>query len=131
MVLCRELKLFSQAVVAIDGSKFKAVNKRERNYTSGKIERRQREIEQSIQLCLDALETADCTQPVELQGKTARLQHKIAKMRRKMRDLREIWAQLLRSLTSRESATPHPILRPPVIGAPAAHPASCPGVGPV
>jgi transposase len=40
VMLCRELKLFSEAVVAIDGSKFKAVNNRERNYTPGKIERR-------------------------------------------------------------------------------------------
>jgi len=49
VVLCRDLKLFSQAIVAIDGSKFKAVNNRERNYTEGKIERRQREIEANIQ----------------------------------------------------------------------------------
>src|SRR5512138_21540 len=41
VMLCRELKLFSQAVVAIDGSKFKAVNSRERNYTEGKIARRE------------------------------------------------------------------------------------------
>jgi hypothetical protein len=43
-MLCRELKLFTEAVVAIDGSKFKAVNNRERNYTPGKIERREREL---------------------------------------------------------------------------------------
>jgi transposase len=39
VVLCRELKLFSQAIVAIDGSKFKAVNNRDRNFTAVKIER--------------------------------------------------------------------------------------------
>lgn len=43
-VLCRELKLFSEAVLAIDGSKFKAVNSRECNYTEGKIARREREM---------------------------------------------------------------------------------------
>ena len=45
VVLCRELKLFSQAVVAIDGSKFKAVNSRDRNFTPGKIDERQQQIE--------------------------------------------------------------------------------------
>jgi hypothetical protein len=63
MLLCRELKLFTQAVVAIDGSKFKAVNDRERNDTPGKVERPERELEESIQRYLDALETADRTQP--------------------------------------------------------------------
>lgn len=56
-MLCRELKLFTESVVAYDGSKFKAVNNRERNYTPGKIERRERELEESIQRYLDALET--------------------------------------------------------------------------
>src|SRR6187431_1789570 len=41
VLLCRELKLFSQAVVAIDGSKFKAVNARDRNFTPGKVQKRQ------------------------------------------------------------------------------------------
>ena len=76
-MLCRELKLFSQAVVAIDGSKFKAVNSRDRNFTPGKIDKRQQQIEESIQRYLDALETADRTQPAELEAKTERLQDKI------------------------------------------------------
>ena len=87
VVLCRELKLFSEAVVAIDGSKFKAVNNRERNYTPGKIERREREIEESIQRYLQALETADRTQPTELAIKTERLQGKIVKLRARMQEL--------------------------------------------
>jgi transposase len=45
--LCRELKLFTQSIVTIDGSKFKAVNNWERNYTKGKIERRERELEEN------------------------------------------------------------------------------------
>lgn len=94
VLLCRELKLFSEAVVAIDGSKFKAVNNRERNYTPGKIERRERELEESIQRYLDALETADRTQPTELAAKTERLQGKIQKMRQRMQDLQEIKAAL-------------------------------------
>jgi transposase len=94
VTLCRELKLFTESVVAIDGSKFKAVNNRERNFTPGKIERRERELEESIQRYLDALETADRTQPVEMQAKTARLQGKIQKMRQRMQDLQAVKAQL-------------------------------------
>jgi transposase len=94
VMLCRELKLFTEAVVAIDGSKFKAVNNRERNYTPGKIERRERELEQSIQRYLAALETADRTQPTEMQAKTERLQGKIQKMRQRMQDLQVVKAQL-------------------------------------
>ena len=49
VLLRRELKLFTQAIVAIDGSKFKAVNSRDRNYTPGKIDKRQQQIEESVQ----------------------------------------------------------------------------------
>ena len=71
--LCRDLKLFSQAAVAIDGSKFKAVNSRDRNFTPAKIEARKKQIEESVQRYLDALETADRTQPGEFVAKTDRL----------------------------------------------------------
>jgi transposase len=90
VLLCRDLKLFTESVVAIDGSKFKAVNNRERNYTPGKIERREREIEESIQRYMDALETADRTQPAEMQSKTERLQGKLHKLRARMQELQGI-----------------------------------------
>jgi transposase len=94
VMLCRELKLFSQAVVAIDGSKFKAVNSRDRNFTPGKIDKRKEQIEQSIQRYLDALETADRTQPADLQAKTERLQEKVHKLRQRMRQLDQLKEQL-------------------------------------
>jgi hypothetical protein len=75
-MICRDLKLFTQAVVAIDGSKFKAVNSRDNNFTPNKIARRQEQIEQSIQRYLDSLETADRTQPAEVETKTERLREK-------------------------------------------------------
>ena len=93
-MLCRELKLFSQAMVAIDGSKFKAVNSRDRNFTPGKIDKRREQIEQSIQRYLDALETADRTQPAEFEAKTERLQEKIERLREQMRRLDEIGERL-------------------------------------
>ena len=94
VALCRDLKLFSQALVAIDGSKFKAVNSRDCNFTNGKVEKRQEQIEESIQRYLIALETGDRTQPVGLEAKTVRLTDKIARLRQQMRELDAIKEQL-------------------------------------
>jgi transposase len=92
--LCRELKLFSEAIVAIDSSKFKAVNSRDRNFTPNKVERRQQQIEESIQRYLDALETADRTQPAEVEAKTERLREKIKTLREQMKRMETIGEQL-------------------------------------
>jgi transposase len=92
--LCRELKLFTQAIVAIDSSKFKAVNSRDRNFTPNKIERRQQQIEESIRRYLEAVETADRTQPVEVDAKTERLREKIETLREQMRRMDAIREQL-------------------------------------
>src|ERR1017187_1291087 len=59
IVLCRRLGMFTQAVVAIDGSKFKAVNHRDRNFTSGKMKLRLELIEQSINEYLEQLDRMD------------------------------------------------------------------------
>ena len=63
-------------MVAIDGSKFKAANSRDRNFSPGKIDARKEQIAQSIKRYLEALETADRTQPAEIEAKTDRLQEK-------------------------------------------------------
>ena len=94
VVLCRDLKLFSQALVAIDGSKFKAVNTRDKNFTLGKIDKRQQQIEESIQRYLADLDTADRTQPAELEARTTRLKDKIALLRKQMQALDEVKEQL-------------------------------------
>jgi transposase len=105
VVLCRDLKLFSQALVAVDSSKFKAVNSRDRNFTPGKIDKRQQQIEESIQRYLDALETADRTQPVEFKAKTQRLQEKIKTLREQMHRMEDIKVQLGRQPTPQLSLT--------------------------
>jgi len=105
VVLCRELKLFSQAIVAIDSSKFKAVNNRDRNFTAVKIDRFQEQISRSIQRYLDTLETADRTQPAGLQAKTERLQDKIKKLRQRMRQLDELKTELKSSPDGQLSVT--------------------------
>jgi len=103
--MCRELKLFTQAIVAIDGSKFKAVNSRDRNVTPAKIDARQRQIEQSIQRYLDALETADRTQPAQVEAKSERLQDKIKRLREQMRQLEETKEQLKHEPDGQRSTT--------------------------
>ncbi|MGF6443034.1 IS1182 family transposase [Paraburkholderia youngii] len=92
--LCRGLKLLSSDMVAIDGSRFKAVNSRDKNYTTGKIDKRRQQIEESVQRYLDAIETADRTSPTGFAVKTVRLYEKIASLRREMRELTQIKRQL-------------------------------------
>jgi transposase len=92
--LCRDLKLFTQAIVAVDSSKFKAVNSRDRNFTPGKVDKRQEQIEESIQRYLKALETADRTQPAEVEAKTERLREKISTLREQMRRMDAIREEL-------------------------------------
>jgi hypothetical protein len=105
VILCRELKLFTHAIVAIDGSKFKAVNSRDRNFTPGKIDGRQKQIEQSIQRYLDAFETADRTQPPDIEGKTERLQDKIKKLCEQMKQLDDTKEQLKKEPDAQRSHT--------------------------
>ena len=92
--LCRGLKLLSGDMVAIDGSKFKAVNSRDKNYTAGKIDKRQQQIEESIQRYLDLIESADRTSPRGFDVKTVRLHEKIARLRQKMRELGQVRKRL-------------------------------------
>jgi transposase len=83
--MCRQLNLFSQAIVAIDGSKFKAVNNRDKNFTPHKLEQRMKQIDESIERYLNALETADRTQPTEVEAKTKDLKGKLVKLKKQMR----------------------------------------------
>ncbi|EOW2301008.1 TPA: IS1182 family transposase [Pseudomonas aeruginosa] len=94
VVLCQQLGLFAEALVAIDGSKFKAVNNRDRNFTSAKLQRRMEEIESSISRYLTALDTADRQEPAVAQAKAERLHSKIAALKVKMQELQAIETQL-------------------------------------
>jgi len=105
IVLCRKLNLFSQAIVAIDGSKFKAVNNRDRNFTSAKMKRRMAQIEQSIERYLAAMDTADRAEPEVAKLKKGHLQDKIAALNEQMRQLKELEAQMLASPDQQLSLT--------------------------
>jgi transposase len=79
--LCRLMGLLTQASVAIDGSKFKAVNTRDKNFTRGKVERRRAQLERSVARYLAQLDTADLQEPSEeLAVKTAHLEEKLVKL---------------------------------------------------
>ena len=82
--LCRRLDLFSHAVAAIDGSKFKAVNARDKNFTKAKLKKRMEQVEASIEHYMAALETADRQEGELAQAKSVRLQDKIATLREQM-----------------------------------------------
>ena len=86
--LCRQMGLLVNASVAIDGSKFKAVNNRDRNFTRAKVERRRAQLEQSVARYLSQLDSADRQEPSEaLATKTARLKEKLAKLAEEMQRL--------------------------------------------
>jgi chromosome segregation ATPase len=91
--VCQRLELFAEAIVAIDGSKFKAVNHRDRSL-SAKLERRMRDIESSIARYLEAMDTADRQEPAIAKVRMERLQDKIAALKEQMRGLEEIEVQL-------------------------------------
>ncbi|MFM0454671.1 IS1182 family transposase [Paraburkholderia nemoris] len=95
IVLCRNLDLFSKSIVAINGSKFKAVNNRDRNFTSAKVKARLQQIDESIARYLSAMETADRTQSEVAEAKTSRISDKISKLRQPMQD-RQAMEQRLR-----------------------------------
>ena len=105
IVLCRELNLFTQALVAIDGSKFKAVNNRDKNFTSGKMKRRVASINESIERYLRAMDTADRAEPEVAALKKGRLQEKIEALKQQMEQLKAIEAQMNASPDKQVSLT--------------------------
>jgi len=103
VMLCRKLNLFANAFVAIDGSKFKAVNSRDRNYTRAKMKRRLAEVDASIDRYLKQLAAADQAEPAE--DKTRRLEDKITAMRREMARLKKLEARMLNAPDKQVSLT--------------------------
>lgn len=101
----RQLKLFVQAAMAIDGSKFNAVNAHDRNFTQGKLEKRMQEIDRCIERYLTEMDTAD-RQPTGIaEARTTRLKEKMATLTARMAHLKEIQTQLDQSPTGQISLT--------------------------
>ena len=106
VALCRELGLLTSASVAIDGSKFKAVNNRDKNFTRAKMERRLAQIEESVARYLSQLDTADLQEPSEaLATRTAHLKEKLAKLASELERLKAIEQEMLASPDQQISLT--------------------------
>jgi transposase/macrodomain Ter protein organizer (MatP/YcbG family) len=104
--LCRLMGLLTTASVAIDGSKFKAVNTRDKNFTRGKVERRRAQLEKSVARYLAQLDTADLQEPSEeLAAKTAHLKEKLAKLEGEMQRLAAMEKLMLASPDQQISLT--------------------------
>jgi transposase len=88
VVLCRQLGLLAGGTVALDGSRFKAVNTRDKNFTPGAIRRRMEQVEASIERYLSMLDTADRQEDEVAEMRTARLTERLERLRRQMRELR-------------------------------------------
>jgi hypothetical protein len=97
VALCRKLELFSTASVAIDGSKFKAVNARDKNFTEAKMKRRFERIDESIARYLSQLETADRHGDAVPEVKVERLKGKIEKLKEEIVRLNAINAAMMKS----------------------------------
>jgi len=96
VALCRTMGLFTEANIAIDGSKFKAVNNRDKNFTRAKMERRMAQIEASVARYLHQLDSADRQEPsLACTTKTTRLKEKIAKLKEEMQRLHALEARML------------------------------------
>src|SRR5271168_3228563 len=108
--LCRRLKLFTQAIVAIDGSKFKAVNNRDKNFTVAKVGKRIEQIDASIARYLAALDRADRDERDVAEVKSVRLKAKIAGLRRQMQSLKEM-AQTVRDAPDQQVSLTDPDAR--------------------
>ena len=106
VVLCRDMGLLTKASVAIDGSKFKAVNNRDRNFTRAKVERRRAQLEESVARYLSQLDTADLQEPSEeLAAKTAHLKEKLVKLESEMQRLAAMEKEMLASPDQQISLT--------------------------
>ena len=105
VLICRKLDLFADAFVAIDGSKFKGVNARDRNFTKAKIQRRLEQIDESIARYLGQIASADRQETTLNKGKTERLEGKIAKLKTETERLNQIEVQRLASTDQQVSLT--------------------------
>jgi len=105
VLLCRRMKLFTDGIVAIDGSKFKAVNNRDKNFTDRKLQARIEQLEDSIKRYLVELDRADRDATAVLPGRVAHLKEKIVKVKQQIEALNAIGEQMKASEDGQISLT--------------------------
>jgi transposase len=97
ITLCRGLNLFSEAIVAIDGSKFKAVNNHDNNFTDRKLKARMQPLEESIARYLTELDRADREPTLVTEARVSHIKGKIATVKARMRQPKQIGKQMLKA----------------------------------
>jgi len=102
VMLCRKLNLLADALVAIDGSKFKAVNNRDKNFTRAKMKRRLAEVEASIERYLGELDRADAATPAT---ETQSLKEKVCALEEEMDRLKKLEVRMLKAPDKQLSLT--------------------------
>src|SRR5471032_1259391 len=90
IVMCRDLQLFSEAIVAIDGSKFKAVNNRDKNFTDRKLKARMQQLDESIARYMTELDRADQEPALVTEARVEHIKQKVETVRKQMRQLKRI-----------------------------------------
>ena len=105
VLLCRGLGLFEEATVAIDGSKFKAVNNRDKNFTERKLQARRQQLDESVQRYLTELDRADRDPSLVTEARVEHLKDKLARVKEQMGALRQIAQQLNESPDQQISLT--------------------------
>lgn len=105
VLLCRQLDLFADATVAIDGSKFKAVNNRDKNFTERKLKARMGQLEESIARYLTELDRADREPATVPEARVSHLKDKLATVKAQMQKLGQIERQLQASPDRQVSLT--------------------------
>lgn len=103
VMLCRKLGLLNNTLVAIDGSKFKAVNNRDKNFTRAKMKRRLAAVEASVDRYLEQLTEVDATETDEDKGPV--LKKKITRLREEMSRLKKHEIRMLEAPDKQLSLT--------------------------
>lgn len=107
VLLCRRMKLCTDGIVAIDGSKFRAVNNRDKSFTDRKLAARIEQLEESIKRYLVELDRADRDAAAVLPGRVAHLKDKITRVKQQIQALNEIGEQMKSSEDGQISLTDH------------------------
>src|ERR1035437_6267365 len=105
IVMCRDLKLFSEAIVAIDGSKFKAVNNRDKNFTDRKLKARMQQLDESIARYMTELDRADREPTLVTEARVEHIKQKVETVKKRMRELKQIGKQMTQAPDGQVSLT--------------------------
>ena len=105
VLLCRNMDLFTDALVAIDGSKFKAVNGRDRNFTNHKLAARMQQLEESIARYLADLDRADRDPSTVTEARVEHLKEKVETVKAQMQRLKGLGEQMAKTPDEQISLT--------------------------